>query len=191
MEQTQPFNQAALLDVAFQAVRIYAETHPRPLHVTLEQAAEMLGITVESLMKMMSSKKLRINECGLIPIGDIDRALASRASRPGVELQKAAAKKASPVREGGKTGLDRPRSHSPEHVVIRLAQVEESVGLKKSAIYKMIKTQEFPAPIKLGKHASDWLESSVQTWIRNKAERDPAFLETRGDTSRMGAFLGA
>ncbi len=58
---------------------------------------------------------------------------------------------------------------SPTDKIIRLPQVEESVGLKKSAIYKMIKVGEFPAPIKLGKHASGWLESSVQTWIRNKA----------------------
>ena len=52
MEQPQTPCPATLLDIAFQAVRLYAETHPRPLHVTLGQAAEMLGISMDSLLKI-------------------------------------------------------------------------------------------------------------------------------------------
>ena len=63
---------------------------------------------------------------------------------------------------------------SPNDKIIRLPQVEEAVGLKKSAIYKLIKAGDFPAQIKLGKHASGWLESAVQTWIQKKAGREPA-----------------
>lgn len=58
--------------------------------------------------------------------------------------------------------------------IIRLPQVEASVGLKKSAIYKLIKAGDFPAQIKLGKHASGWLDSDVQAWIRKRAGREPA-----------------
>lgn len=58
--------------------------------------------------------------------------------------------------------------------IIRLPQVVAAVGLKKSAIYKKIKLGEFPAPIKLGAHASGWLESDVQQWIRKTAGRLPA-----------------
>lgn len=58
--------------------------------------------------------------------------------------------------------------------IIRLPDVEKAVGLKKSAIYKLIKTGDFPAQIKLGKHASGWSESDVQAWIRKKAGREPA-----------------
>lgn len=58
--------------------------------------------------------------------------------------------------------------------IIRLPEVIGKVGLKKSAIYKMIKTGDFPAQIKLGKHASGWLDSDIQTWIRKKAGREPA-----------------
>lgn len=55
--------------------------------------------------------------------------------------------------------------------IIRLPQVLDKVGLKKSAIYKKIKLGEFPAPIKLGAHASGWLESDIQNWILKQAGR--------------------
>lgn len=58
--------------------------------------------------------------------------------------------------------------------IIRLPDVLAAVGLKKSAIYKKIKAGEFPAPIKLGAHASGWLESDVQAWIRKQAGRESA-----------------
>jgi prophage regulatory protein len=167
MEQTQAINQAAFLELAFQAVRLYAETHPRPLHVTLGQAAEMLGIPMESLMKMMSGKKLRLNECGLIPIGDIDLVLASRGKLHAFKLQ-------MPEKSAQQENQMPPRTpqrNSAEGTIIRLPQVEESVGLKKSAIYKLIKAGDFPSQIKLGKRASGWLESAVQTWIQKKAGR--------------------
>jgi prophage regulatory protein len=58
---------------------------------------------------------------------------------------------------------------NPNERIIRLPQVLDMVGLKKSAIYKKIKAQEFPAPIKLGAHASGWLESAIQQWIAKQA----------------------
>lgn len=58
--------------------------------------------------------------------------------------------------------------------IIRLPQVMDAVGLKKTAIYDLIKVGDFPAPIKLGSRASGWLESAVQTWIQKKAGREPA-----------------
>lgn len=64
--------------------------------------------------------------------------------------------------------------------IIRLPDVEKAVGLKRSAIYQRINPKhknfdpDFPAPIKLGKHASGWLESGIQTWIRKKAGLEPA-----------------
>lgn len=56
--------------------------------------------------------------------------------------------------------------------IIRLPQVMNKVGMKKSAIYSRIKDGDFPAPIKLGKHASGWLESAVDQWIRKLARND-------------------
>lgn len=172
MEQAQIIGQDVMLEVAFQAVRLYAETHPRPLHVTLGQATEMLGIPMDSLMKLMSAKKLRLNDCGLIPVGDIDRLLASRAKRQGEELQKVGAQKVIHTAEEARPARRRPRSDSPDGTLMRLVELEEVVGLKKSAIYKKIKLKEFPKPIKLG-FVSLWVRAEVDAWIQQQiAVRD-------------------
>lgn len=63
---------------------------------------------------------------------------------------------------------------SHEDKILRLPQVMARVGLKKTAIYKMIANKEFPAQLKLGAHASGWLESDIQRWILKKAGRAPA-----------------
>jgi len=62
---------------------------------------------------------------------------------------------------------------SQEDKILRLPQVMARVGLKKSAIYKMIAAGTFPKQIKLGA-ASGWLESDIQKWILERAGRDPA-----------------
>ncbi|MGL6155965.1 MAG: DNA-binding protein [Ralstonia mannitolilytica] len=67
------------LDIAMRAVRLFAETHPRPTHVTMTQAGEMLGLTRQTVSKLVHAGKLKLNGCGLIPIEQIDmiRAAAS------------------------------------------------------------------------------------------------------------------
>lgn len=58
--------------------------------------------------------------------------------------------------------------------IIRLPEVLEKVGLKKSAVYKLIKEGDFPKQVKLGKHASGWIEADVQAWIMKRAGRGEA-----------------
>ena len=48
--------------------------------------------------------------------------------------------------------------------LLRLEEVQEMIGFKKSMIYKMMETKNFPKPLKVGK-ASRWRESEVQSWI--------------------------
>lgn len=64
------------LDIAVRAVSIYAARHPRPNQVTATQAAEMLGLSRPTVRKLMDAGKLRYNQCGLIPIEQVDRLLA-------------------------------------------------------------------------------------------------------------------
>jgi prophage regulatory protein len=52
--------------------------------------------------------------------------------------------------------------------ILRMRDVEKSVGLKKPTIYKLIKQSQFPSPINLGGRASGWLLSEINQW---KAER--------------------
>lgn len=64
--------------MAVKAVAIYAARHPRPLHVTITQAAEMLGRSRPTVRKMLLENRIRSNAAGSIPIEAIDRLLASR-----------------------------------------------------------------------------------------------------------------
>lgn len=61
--------------IAQMAVQLYAETHPRPPHVTQKQASEMLQLSAPTVSRMVKSGVLRINGAGLVPIGEIDRVL--------------------------------------------------------------------------------------------------------------------
>lgn len=65
------------LNIAIKAVQTYAELHPRPPHVTQKQAAEMLGLSVPTIRKMVASGALKLNSCGLIPIYLVDLAIAA------------------------------------------------------------------------------------------------------------------
>jgi len=69
------------LRVAMQAVRLYAETHPRPTQVTQKQAAEILGVHPKTIRNYIAAGKLTLNGCGLIPIGAVDALLAPQNLR--------------------------------------------------------------------------------------------------------------
>ena len=62
------------LDIALRAVQLYAETHPRPTHVTIGQAAQMLGIGRWKATQLVKAGVLRINACGLVPVECVDAA---------------------------------------------------------------------------------------------------------------------
>jgi predicted transcriptional regulator len=67
-----------LLEIAAKAVQLYAETHPRPPHITQKQAASMLELSEKTVSNMVRSGRLKLNDCGMIPISEIDRVLSLR-----------------------------------------------------------------------------------------------------------------
>jgi hypothetical protein len=67
-----------VIEIAVKAVRLYAETHPRPPHVTQKQAAVMLGMSAPTIAKMVRAGTFKLNACGLIPIEQIDAAISVR-----------------------------------------------------------------------------------------------------------------
>jgi predicted HTH domain antitoxin len=75
--QIQIMSYAEMIEAAMKAVQLYAETHPRPTHVNLGQAADMLGVSRVTLRKIIASGKIRLNSFGLIPIEQIDNARAA------------------------------------------------------------------------------------------------------------------
>ena len=55
---------------------------------------------------------------------------------------------------------------------IDLHEVSHRVGLQKSAIYKMVRSAAFPAPVKLGDKAVRWNAAEIEAWQRERlAER--------------------
>lgn len=66
------------LEIAKAAVRLYAETHPRPLQVNQQQAAEMMGVSRHTVGRLLKAGILRFNKLGMIPISEIDDAISSR-----------------------------------------------------------------------------------------------------------------
>lgn len=67
--------EVAGIKIALKAVEIYAQRHPRPSHVTMAQAAEMLDLSRPTVRRLMKAGKLSLNECGRIPIEQVDRLL--------------------------------------------------------------------------------------------------------------------
>lgn len=57
--------------------------------------------------------------------------------------------------------------------VIRLADLPNFVGLKRTQIDALIKSGKFPRPVKLSKRAKAWLEREIVEWQTARiAERD-------------------
>lgn len=57
------------------AMEKHAVEHPRPTQVNMKQAAEMLNVSPMTVTRMVRAGKLKLNGCGLIPIGQIDAIL--------------------------------------------------------------------------------------------------------------------
>lgn len=53
--------------------------------------------------------------------------------------------------------------------VIRLRDVCRMTGLAKSTIYALIKTNDFPTQVKLGKRAVGWWYLEVIHWLSQRA----------------------
>lgn len=59
--------------------------------------------------------------------------------------------------------------------LLPLERVIARVGFKRSKLYALIESGEFPEPIKIGK-ASRWPESRIERWIADRiaaSESDP------------------
>ena len=53
-------------------------------------------------------------------------------------------------------------------VLLKRRDVERMTTLSKAHIYALIRTNQFPSPIKLSAGSSVWLQSDVEQWINDK-----------------------
>ena len=69
-----------------------------------------------------------------------------------------------------------PEAGSPASLrLLRLPEVQKKTGLGHDSVYRLARRGQFPRPIKIGLHASAWLESEVDAFIVGRiAERDAA-----------------
>ena len=59
--------------------------------------------------------------------------------------------------------------------ILRLPQVEEATGERRSTIYKRISEGEFPKPVKLGAKSVGWVEEEIAAYNEARiAARDAA-----------------
>jgi prophage regulatory protein len=49
--------------------------------------------------------------------------------------------------------------------LLRLPAVMERTGLSRSAIYRAIKSQSFPAPVKVGRRSVAWSSAAIEQWV--------------------------
>ena len=54
--------------------------------------------------------------------------------------------------------------------LLRLPQVCEQVGISRSQIYKLIASNRFPSPCRIGDRVSAWVSGDIETWIRSQIE---------------------
>ncbi len=52
--------------------------------------------------------------------------------------------------------------------LLRLAEVLDRVGYRKSSIYALAREGKFPAPVRLGARAVAWRESDIAAWIASR-----------------------
>lgn len=63
---------------------------------------------------------------------------------------------------------DTESPHAGELRILRRKQVEDRVGLSCSTLYAGIAAGTFPKPIQLGAQSVGWLESEIDTWLRER-----------------------
>ena len=64
------------------------------------------------------------------------------------------------------------QSASAEHRILRLPQVIEKTGFKRSHIYNLMRAGKFPLALRLGVRAVGWDSAEVDAWVAERlAER--------------------
>ncbi len=54
---------------------------------------------------------------------------------------------------------------------LRMSEVEDKIGYKKSWIYKAVKDGQFPEPVKLGQRAIAFIEDEIDEWMLARIEK--------------------
>lgn len=53
-------------------------------------------------------------------------------------------------------------------LILRLPDVCQKIGMKRSSIYAMQKQGDFPQSVRLGPRCVGWLESEIEEWLAER-----------------------
>jgi prophage regulatory protein len=67
--------------------------------------------------------------------------------------------------------------------ILKLPQVQAKTGLGKTRVYGLVKSGDFPKPVRLGKKAVGWLEHELDEWILARVRA------SRGETAEINAWI--
>ena len=72
-------------------------------------------------------------------------------------------------------------------IILRARDVVGATGLSRSTIYQMIKTNDFPRPIRLGKRAVGWLQSDIISWLDQRPKGGSWPKKLKDNTKQLGS----
>ena len=58
--------------------------------------------------------------------------------------------------------------------ILRRPEVETRTGLSRSTLYAQMAEGAFPKPVRLGKRAVGWTESTISEWLDSRVKTDAA-----------------
>ena len=58
--------------------------------------------------------------------------------------------------------------------ILRRREVEARTGLSRSTLYAQMAEGAFPRPVRLGKRAVGWTESTISEWLESRVSSDAA-----------------
>lgn len=61
----------------------------------------------------------------------------------------------------------------PEPVLLRRAEVESLVGMKRAQLYRKIAAGEFPRPVSIGGRSVRWRRADLDRWLADLPETAP------------------
>lgn len=116
----------------------------------------MHGLPKRDFVQEAEEAVVMLRECAVV---------LSRAHRAAVA--EAAGRK--PVGRPPKTLEATPVTKTSESkVLMQMDEVVRTLGIGKSTIHAMVKNNQFPAPIKLGKRKIAWRTEVVMDWVNSK-----------------------
>lgn len=67
----------------------------------------------------------------------------------------------------------------PSYRYMTQAEVSASIGLSKTKLYELLKSNDFPSPVTLSSQCVRWRSDEVASWMDRQSENRDAGKETR------------